>query len=405
MRVLMLAPAFPSEMPFFARGLASVGAQVVGLGDQPVAALPAMTREALGDYIQVPSLFDDAGVVEQVRRYAERVPVDRVETLWEPLVLLAAQIRQTLGLSGMSVEQALAFRDKERMKQVLEAAGLRVPRHSRESTAQGCYEAAERIGFPLIVKPISGAGSADTYKVADRAELDAVMPLLTGVPTVSVEEYIEGEEYTFDTICAGGEILYFNMSWYRPKPLIARTVEWISPQTVTLRDVDDPALEVGRKLGRDVIEALGYRDGFTHMEWFLTPAGEAVFGEIGARPPGARSVEIMNYACDIDAFSGWAEAVVHGRLSQPVERRYNSAIIFKRARGRGRIRAITGLEGLLTRFHQQIVSVELLPPGTPRRNWKSTLLSDGWVIVRHPHLPTLLEIADRVGTDLQLEAE
>ena len=133
-----------------------------------------------------------------------------------------------------------------------------------------------------------------------------------------------------------------------------------------------------------VIDALGYRDGFTHMEWFRTSKGEAVFGEIGARPPGARSVETMNYACDIDVFSGWAEAVVHGRLSQPVERRYNTAIIFKRAQGRGRIRAITGLERFLTECYRHVVSVELLPPGTPRRNWKSTLLSDGWVIVRHP---------------------
>ncbi|MDH3524411.1 MAG: ATP-grasp domain-containing protein [Acidobacteriota bacterium] len=405
MRVLMLAPAFPNEMPFFARGLASVGARVVGVGDQPVAALPAMTREALADYLQVPSLFDDDAVLAQVRRYAPGSPIDRVETLWEPLVVLAARLREGLGLPGMTVGQAVTFRDKERMKQVLEQAGVRVPRHSRESTARGCLEAAERIGYPLVVKPIAGAGSADTYKVANRAELEGVLPMVRHVPVVSVEEFIAGEEYTFDTVCAGGRILYYNVSWYRPKPLIARTVEWISPQTVTLRDPDVESLAAGRALGRAVIDALGYRDGFTHMEWFLTPGGEAVFGEIGARPPGARSVEIMNYACDVDLFAGWAEAVVHGRLSQPVERRYNSAIIFKRAHGRGRIRHIAGLESLLSRFGQHVVSVELLPPGAPRRNWKNTLLSDGWIIVRHPHLPTLLHIADSFGTDLQIYAE
>jgi biotin carboxylase len=405
MRVVMLAPAFPTEMPFFARGLASAGAQVVGVGDQPVAALPAMTREALAHYIQVPSMFDDEGVLHEVSRFAERAPIDRIETLWEPLVLQAARLRQSLGVPGMTVAQAVPFRDKERMKQVLEAAGVRVPKHSQESTAEGCIEAAERIGFPVVIKPIAGAGSADTYRVGDRAELDNVLPLVRHVPSVSVEEFIEGEEFTFDTICAGGEILYYNVSWYRPKPLIGRTVEWISPQTVTLRDPDTEALAPGRRLGRAVIEALGYRDGFTHMEWFLTPRGEAVFGEIGARPPGARSTEIMNYACDIDVFSGWAEAVLYGRLSQPVERRYNTAIIFKRARGRGRIRRITGLESLLARFHQHVVSVELLPVGAPRRNWKNTLLSDGWVIVRHPHLQTLLHIADSFGTDLQIEAE
>jgi hypothetical protein len=405
MRVLMLAPAFPAEMPLFARGLASVGAEVVGLGDQPASTLPPLAREALTDYIQVTSLFDEEGVLAQVRQYAASRPIDRVETLWEPLVLLAARIRQGLGLPGVTVEQAVCFRDKEEMKRVLEEAGLRVPRHSRESTAEGCLEAAERIGYPIVVKPIAGAGSADTYRIADRAEFEAVLPALRHVPTVSVEEFIEGDEYTFDTICANGEILYYNISWYRPKPLIARTIEWISPQTVTLRNPDVDALAAGRRLGRDVLDALGYRDGFTHMEWFLTPSGEAVFGEIGARPPGARSTEIMNYSCDIDVYSGWAEAVLHGTFSQPIERRYNSVIIFTRALGRGRIRHIEGLGRLLTLFGEHVVSVDLLPPGAPRRNWKQTLLSDGWVIVRHPNLPTLLQIADRFGSELQIYAE
>ena len=40
----------------------------------------------------------------------------------------------------------------------------------------------------------------------------------------------------------------------------------------------------------------------------------------------------------------------------------------------------------------------------PRRNWKQTLLSDGHVILRHPDIGATLEMADRVGTDLQLHA-
>ena len=149
---------------------------------------------------------------------------------------------------------------------------------------------------------------------------------------------------------------------------------------------------------------LEFRSGFTHMEWFLTDSGEAVFGEIAARPPGARSVDLMNYACDIDTFTGWAEAVCHGRFSQPVTRRYNAAVIFKRARGSGLIRRIEGLERLIARYRQHVVCVDLLPVGAPRRNWKSTLISDGYLILRHPDLQATMEMADRVGTDLQLYA-
>jgi len=221
---------------------------------------------------------------------------------------------------------------------------------------------------------------------------------------VSVEEWIEGEEYTFDTICADGRILYYNVAWYRPKPIVGRSVEWISPQTVTLRDVDHPDLQGGIQLGLRVLKALGFHTGFTHMEWFRKPDGEAVFGEIAARPPGARSTELMNYGCDIDVFRGWAEAVVHGRWSQPMERKYNSAVIFKRAQGQGRIQRIEGLDSLLEHYGDWIVNVNLLPLGAPRRNWKATLISDGYVILRHPSLGACLEMADRVGTHLRLTA-
>ncbi len=153
-----------------------------------------------------------------------------------------------------------------------------------------------------------------------------------------------------------------------------------------------------------MLKALGFRTGFTHMEWFRKPDGEAVFGEIAARPPGARSTEIMNYGSDIDVFRGWAEAAVHGRWSQPIERKYNAAVIFKRAQGQGRIKHIEGLESLLEHYGDWIVNVNLLPLGAPRRNWKATLISDGYLIVRHPDLGACLEMADRVGTHLRLIA-
>ena len=290
------------------------------------------------------------------------------------------------------------------MKQVLDAAGVRTPRHARAATVRAVRDAIDRIGYPAILKPIAGAGSADTHRVNDREELEQALGRLGHVPEVSVEEFIEGEEFTFDTICSEGEILYFNISWYRPHPLLGRSIEWISPQTVCLRDVESARLASGREMGKEVLRALGFRTGFTHMEWFRKEDGEAVFGEIAARPPGAKSVDIMNYASDISTFTGWAEAVCHGRFSQPLERKYNSAVVFKRAQGSGRIARIEGLGSLLSRFGEHVVAVDLLPVGSPRRDWKQTLLSDGFVICRHPDLETLCEIADRIGTDLQMYA-
>jgi formate-dependent phosphoribosylglycinamide formyltransferase (GAR transformylase) len=331
-------------------------------------------------------------------------PIDRVECLWEPFMSLAAQLREMLDIGGMHTAQTELFRDKKKMKDALDAAGLRTPRNTTATGAKAIRTAAKTIGFPLVIKPIAGAGSAHTHEVRDPATLEAAIADVGEDREVSVEEYVEGEEYTFDTVCANGRILYENIAWYRPKPIIGRNVEWISMQTVNLRNPERPELAPGRELGRQVIETLGFRTGFTHMEWFLTPSGEAVFGEIGGRPPGGRSVDLMNYSNDFDVYAGWAQAVTRGEFNQVAHRRYNAAAIFKRARGQGRIYAIQGLENLRHRFGEHIVVEDLLPIGAPRRTWRQTLLSDGYLIVRHPELARTLEIADAVGTDLQIDA-
>jgi hypothetical protein len=399
----MLSPGFPFEQAYFTRAMAQAGAQVIGVGDQPVHALPAEAQNALSHYEHV-ALGDELAVLTALAGLARHVRIDRVECLWEPYVVLAARIREHLGIPGMSVEQATWFRDKELMKQVLDAAGIRTPRHVAARAGAEVWAAAERIGFPLIIKPIAGAGSADTFRVDSADELAAVQPMIQHVPLLSVEEFVDGEEFTYDTICAGGRVLFENVSWYLPRPLQARSHEWISPVTLALRDKDDPRLADGITMGRAVLEALAFTDGFTHMEWYLKADGEPVFGEIGARPPGARTVDIMNYATDGDLFRTWALAVTTG-TAPPLTHRFNAANMFKRAHGSGRITRVEGLERLMADLGEHVRVVDLLPIGAPRRDWRATLLSDGMIIYRHPDLQEALRIGDRFARELQLYAE
>jgi hypothetical protein len=128
-----------------------------------------------------------------------------------------------------------------------------------------------------------------------------------------------------------------------------------------------------------------------------------VFGEIGARPPGARVVDLMNYSTDGDLYVGWAEAVVHGRM-QPLQRHYNAGSIFKRAQGVGRITHVDGLERLLAEYGDSVALIDLLPVGAPRRDWRSTVIGDGLVMVRHPEFQRTVEITDRFATDLRIYA-
>ena len=405
MNVLMISPGFPREMQYFTRGLARVGANVVGLGDQPEDQLPDEGRRALSAYLRVDSFQDEQAIVDQVADFASRVPLHRVECLWEPCVLLAARIRERLGLPGLTVERTIPFRDKEIMKRVLDAAGIRTPHHYSATTVAGVRDAVGEIGYPVIVKPIAGAGSESTYRVDSREQLDAILPALRHVTEVSVEEFVQGDDMTFDTLCVDGEILHYSISTYIPRALYMKENEWVSPITLVLRDPDAPELEAGRRMGREVIDALGFQTGYTHMEWYRTPSGEAVFGEIGARPPGAGLVDLINYASDIDTYTGWAECAVHARFTQHVERKYAAAWIYKRAQGQGRIQRYEGLEAILSEMGPWIVDLDLNPIGQPRKDWRKVLVGDGKVVLRHPDEATARAMAERVAAGLHIVAQ
>jgi formate-dependent phosphoribosylglycinamide formyltransferase (GAR transformylase) len=402
MNIVMLSPGYPAEMAYFTRGLAAVGARVIGVGDQPPNALPEAARHALAHYEHV-SLSDPDAVLGALQGLARHASIDRVECLWEPYMILAASIREVFGLPGMTVAQTEPFRDKELMKRVLDAAGIRTPWHVSATTAAEVWEAAERIGYPLIVKPIAGAGSADTYRVDSTQELGEVLPYLRHVPVVSVEEFVGGEELTYDTICVDGDIRFEHVLWYRPRPLQMRMNEWVSPVSISLRDLSVPDVQGGLAMGRAVLSALGFRTGFTHMEWYRKPDGEVVFGEIGARPPGARVVDLMNVATQADTYVGWAQAVALGRM-EPLQQIYNAGAIFKRARGTGRITHTDGLDALLAAYGDDVVLVDLLPIGSRRKDWRSTVTGDGMIIVRHHELERVIEMTEAFARDFQIYA-
>ena len=405
MRVVFLAPAYPPEMIQYTRGLAEVGAEVYGVGDSHRDSLPQEVRRHLHDYLQVPRIMDEDDVIARVSTWLRGKSIDRVLANWEVLVMLAARLRERWGMPGMTPDVVRGFRDKEIMKERVRAAGLRTPRSRRVRTEAELRAAIEEIGYPAIIKPIAGAGSADTYAVRTPAEFEAAVVATRNVQEASCEEYIEGEEFTFDTVCIEGKPAFENICQYLPKPIEARSLEWVSPVIITVRDMYQKALAPGVKLGRDVLGALGMGDGFTHMEWFLTPKGEAIFGEIGCRPGGAHLVDQMNYTCDIDLFREWARVMCWQKFEAPTERKYNVGIIFKRAVGRGRITRIEGLGDWLREAGAWAVEEKLLRPGTQRRNWKHTLLSDGHLMVRHPQWAEAHRLSFAAANGIKLYAE
>ncbi len=404
MRVVFIQPGFPREMPLFVQGLTQVGAQVIGAGEGSGSTLPSPLRQQLSGWVQLPGFGDEDACLDALCSALADQQVDRIESLWEPTVLLAARARQRLGLPGMSADQVRGFRDKQLMKDRARAAGARVPRARRVVGAAGLLESAADVGYPLVVKPIAGAGTANTWRCDSEAQLAAHLPALQAEPELSVEAFIDGDEHTYDALCIDGVAVLESITRYIPPPLVSRNEEWVSPAQITYRNPYIAPLMPGVALGRRVTDALGMGTGIVHMEWFRTADGDAVLGEIACRPGGSKLMDQWNWAQQIDVYREWARAVCWKACEAVPKRAHHVGVVFKRARGNGHIRAIEGAERLRAELGAAIVEDALLPIGAHRRDWKQTLLSDGWLAVRDPDHDRCRHMMDRIVQEVQLYA-
>src|SRR4029450_8968875 len=159
-------------------------------------------------YHHVPSVVDVGVMTDAVRWIQGQVWVDRLEATIESQTLAAAQGRENCTIPGTSVRTAGLCRDKPSMKDALRAAGVPTAASAAAQTAAEVYEFADKIGFPIILKPRTGAGALDTTRVDNKAELDAALGRFggQGVDSIAVEEFVEGPEGFYDTICVNGYV-------------------------------------------------------------------------------------------------------------------------------------------------------------------------------------------------------
>ncbi|HZJ94208.1 MAG TPA: D-alanine--D-alanine ligase [Thiopseudomonas sp.] len=108
--------------------------------------------------------------------------------------------------TGSGVLASALAMDKLRTKQVWHSLGLPTPRHATLSSEQDCQQAAQDLGFPLIVKPASEGSSIGMAKVDDLAALLVAWQAAREFDSqVLVEQWITGPEFTVAML--GEEVL------------------------------------------------------------------------------------------------------------------------------------------------------------------------------------------------------
>jgi len=406
MNVVFVEPFFPNNQRQFARALAEAGATVIGIGEYPVDALDDQLKGWLYHYEQVRSVTDVEAMINAVRWVQGKLWVDRLEATVEAHIMSTAQVREACTIPGTSVHTAWLCRDKPSMKEALRAAGVPTAASAAVASAAEAHAFADQAGFPLILKPRSGAGASGTVRVDSVAELDHALGVFggQGVDSIAAEEFIEGHEGFYDTVTVDGQVALDFASHYYPNVLEAMRTRWISPEFISTNRIDS-APEYGelREMGRRVISALGIGTSATHMEWFFGPRG-LKFSEIGCRPPGVGAWDLYSQGNDIDLYREWANAIVHGGTGGAPSRRFASGIVALRPERDGVISGYSGAEELQQQYGEWIIDAHLPPPGTPTQGVEAGYMANAYVRMRHPDYDALHGMLDAVGRTLHVHA-
>jgi len=176
----------------------------------------------------------------------------------------------------------------------------------------------KQYGFPVVVKPDNGVGAAGTFKLKTQAELE---DFLSQRPDTFyfMETFVKGEIVTYDGLTDQEGNIVFDSSMVFSLGIM-ETVNDNLDMTYYIPRVLPPAVTAA---GEKAVKAFGLRERFFHMEFFLTDRQEIYALEMNVRPPGGMTVDMFNYANDIDIFSQYAQVVTDNAFTARVDRPYN----------------------------------------------------------------------------------
>ena len=386
--IVLIAPHFLENTNRYLKAFTDLPITVSVISNDQETSIPPSMRHRVAGHYKVTNTLDAAQLTEATRAIVKSIGrVDRLAGFLEELQVPLAEVRDAVGIEGLTANVARNFRDKDRMKEVLRAAGVPVARSALATSSAELQKIVEDIGYPVIVKPRAGLGTRATYRVTDRAEL-AKVPAPTAAVPLQVEEFVRGaREHTCETVTVRGKPVWHSGTRYFPSPLEVLETPWIQYAVLLPREEDDPTWTKFHPTNTAALAALfgdtaktAAGTALTHMEWFLREDGSALVNEVGVRPPGVQIMPMMSMTHNTDMFADWARLVALDEFT-PKKRVCAAGAAFFRGPGTAkRIVSVTGIEDAIEICGDSLVMMRTPKVGQPRA---SGYEGEGYALVKH----------------------
>ncbi|OCL27877.1 hypothetical protein U472_03415 [Orenia metallireducens] len=246
----------------FKEELNKIGGKVIVTDNSPLA--PALYQA--DNYYLTPRV-DDENYIERIIEICQKEEIKVIIPLLEksfPIFDRARDIFKEKGII-LLLSKAETFekcKDKYKLYEYFKGNSILTP----ESYL--CQDLGSDFSFPLFIKPRTGQGSQDIFKVKDQKELNFFSKY---IDNPIIQEYIEGTEYTIDTLSD----LEGNLLSAVPRKRIEVRSGEVS-KSVTVKD--DRLIN----WAKNIIEDLGII-GPANLQAIITPEDEIKFIELNPR--------------------------------------------------------------------------------------------------------------------------
>lgn len=239
--------------------------------------------EKTADYFYPISIVDK----EKILDVCKSIKPDAVATIASDLANVTVQyLCKHLGLPCNSDECIEATTNKYVMRNILHENGVSVPKFtvisSRNEVTDDCFI---NFKFPCIVKPTDRSGSRGIYKVNNIEDIKNVIEnsiSLSLEKKAIVEEFIEGEEYSCESISFQG---------VHTQLAITKKFTTGSPHFIETGHIEPATLNdlIRNKINESIslaLSALKISSGPSHAEFKIDKDGNIRIIEIGSRMGG-----------------------------------------------------------------------------------------------------------------------
>ena len=313
---VFISPNFPDSYWKFCAELKNNGLRVLGIGDCPYEQLKQELRDSLNEYYKVDSLENYEEVFRAVAFFTYKYgKIDWLESNNEYWLERDAKLRTEFHITtGFQEEEMRSVKCKSAMKAYYEKAGIPVARYHIVEGYEDAVAFANKVGYPVVVKPDNGVGASSTFRLHCDEDVRHFINTKDGNIYI-MEEQVNGYVCTYDAIIgAEGQALFVSGN--------------VTPDSImdVVNDCKDSIYYLEKEVPADVreagektVKAFGVKSRFVHFEFFrltqdqkgLGKKGDIIGLEVNMRPCGGYTPDMYNFAYETDVYKIWADMIAY----------------------------------------------------------------------------------------------